>query len=190
VCVSHRNQAPAPPPSPVCDAPASVFNPIGNEKTRELSPVFLKSHIHLHWLAHLQAATPCEPLRRKPRAIAISPVPNGSCYTAGILHLLEPRRSVTGGRNQIAQPLALVGSQGYRTKTEGLSPRFFIRRWRCAYHRLMAWIPPGSNKNPGTVPAFFHPEVALRLPPANGLDPSGIEQKPRDSPRVFSLSSG
>jgi len=52
VCVSHRNQAPAPTAYAVCDAPASVFNPIGNEKTRELSPVFLKSHIHLHWLAH------------------------------------------------------------------------------------------------------------------------------------------
>jgi hypothetical protein len=64
----------------------------------------------LHWLAHLQAATPCEPLRRKPRAIAISPAPNRSCYTAGIRHLLEPKRSVTGGLNQIAQPLAQVGS--------------------------------------------------------------------------------
>jgi hypothetical protein len=52
----------------------------------------------------------CEPLRRKPRAIAISPAPNRSCYTAGNRHLLEPRRSVTGGLNQIAQPLALIGS--------------------------------------------------------------------------------
>jgi hypothetical protein len=53
----------------------------------------------------------CEPLRRKPRAIAISPAPNGWCYTAGIHHLLEPRRSVTVGLNQIAQPLALIGSR-------------------------------------------------------------------------------
>ena len=55
----------------------------------------------------------CEPLRRKPRAIAISPAPNRSCYTAGNHHLLEPKRSVTGGLNQIAQPLTLVGSPGY-----------------------------------------------------------------------------
>jgi hypothetical protein len=51
-----------------------------------------------------------EPLRRKPRAIAISPTPNGWCYTAGIHQLLEPRSSVAGGLNQIAQPLAQVGS--------------------------------------------------------------------------------
>ena len=99
VCVSHRNQAPAPTPSSVRDAPASVFSPIGNEKTQELSPVFLKSHNHLHWLAHLQAATPCEPLRRKPRAIAISPAPNGWCYTAGIRHLLEPSRVSQGSES-------------------------------------------------------------------------------------------
>jgi hypothetical protein len=37
-----------------------------------------------------------------------------------------------------------------------------IRRWRCAYHRLMAWIPPGSKR--GTVDLFIRPAVALRLP--------------------------
>ena len=41
--------------------------------------------------------SPREPLGRKPRAIAISPAPNGWCYTAGIHHLLEPKRSVVGG---------------------------------------------------------------------------------------------
>ena len=40
---------------------------------------------------------PCEPLRRKPRAIAISPAPNRSCYTAGITNLLGPKRSVVVG---------------------------------------------------------------------------------------------
>jgi hypothetical protein len=39
----------------------------------------------------------CEPLGRKPRAIAISPAPNRLCYTAGILYLLEPKRSVVVG---------------------------------------------------------------------------------------------
>ena len=33
-------------------------------------------------------------LRRKPRAIAINPAPNGWCHTAGIRHLLEPKRCV------------------------------------------------------------------------------------------------
>jgi len=39
------------------------------------------------------------------------------------------------------------------TPSGGGAARTVIRRWRCAYH---------------------DPEVALRLPPANGLDPSGI----------------
>jgi hypothetical protein len=46
---------------------------LGLAQTRGLFPVFLKSHNNLHWLAHLQAATPCEPHGRKPRAIAITP---------------------------------------------------------------------------------------------------------------------
>ena len=40
---------------------------------------------------------PCEPHRRKPRAIAISPTPNRSCYTAGITNLLVPKRRVLVG---------------------------------------------------------------------------------------------
>jgi hypothetical protein len=42
----------------------------------------------------------------------------------------------------------------------------------------------------GSIRIPHRPEVALRLPPANGLDPSGIEQKPMHSPRVFSLPIG
>jgi hypothetical protein len=38
-----------------------------------------------------------EPLRRKPRAIAISPAPNRWCYTAVITQLLVPKRSVLAG---------------------------------------------------------------------------------------------
>ena len=112
------------PPSSVRDAPASLFSPIGNEKTRELSPVFLKSHNHLHWLAHLQAATTCEPLRRKPRAIAISPAPNRSCYTAGIRHLLEPKRSATGGAD-LNRPTACAGWLTGLRKNPGTVPAFF-----------------------------------------------------------------
>jgi hypothetical protein len=40
------------------------------------------------------------------------------------------------------------------------------RRWRCAYR---------------------DPEVALRLPPANGLDPSGIDQKTQGQSPRFSI---
>ncbi|MCY3006550.1 MAG: hypothetical protein NTV29_11325 [Planctomycetota bacterium] len=38
-----------------------------------------------------------EPHGRKPRAMAISPAPNRLCYTAGITHLLEPKRSFLAG---------------------------------------------------------------------------------------------
>jgi hypothetical protein len=51
-------------------------------------------------VSHRKAAVgdlPCEPHRRKPRAIAISPAPNRLCYTAGITNLLGPKRSVVGG---------------------------------------------------------------------------------------------
>ena len=30
--------------------------------------------------------------------------------------------------------------------TGGGDARTVIRRWRCAYHRLMAWIPSGSKR--------------------------------------------
>jgi len=52
----------------------------------------------------------------------------------------------------------------------------------------MAGIPPGSGEVVRTIYrtgggadrrwrcAYRDPEVALRLPPANGLDPSGIEE--------------
>jgi hypothetical protein len=40
---------------------------------------------------------PCEPHRRKPRAIAISPAPNRLCYTARITNLLVPKRSFLVG---------------------------------------------------------------------------------------------
>jgi len=62
-----------------------------------------------------------------------------------------------------------------------------IRRWRCAYHRLMAGIPSGSKRGEDDLSArgyaerrwrcaYRDPEVALRLPPANGCDPFGIEE--------------
>jgi hypothetical protein len=50
---------------------------------------------------------PCEPHRRKPRAIAISPAPNRLCYTAGITNLLGPKRSVVGA--YLNRPTACAG---------------------------------------------------------------------------------
>jgi len=41
-----------------------------------------------------------------------------------------------------------------------------IRRWRCAYHRLMAWIPPGSGEVVRTIyptGGGADPAVALRV---------------------------
>jgi|694.fasta_scaffold67101_2 hypothetical protein len=49
----------------------------------------------------------------------------------------------------------------FRTMMFSLVRYVAYRRWRCAYHRLMAWIPPGSKR--GTVDLFIRPAVAMRL---------------------------
>jgi hypothetical protein len=113
--------------------------------------------------------SPREPLRRKPRAIAISPAPNRSCYTAGIHHLLESKRSVTGGLNQIAQPLALVGSpigdlpcEPLRRKPRAIAISPAPNR-SCYTAGIRHLLEPdaasqggGFEQNAGTVHAFFH----------------------------------
>jgi hypothetical protein len=46
----------------------------------------------------------------------------------------------------------------FRTMMFSLVRYVAYRRWRCAYHRLMAWIPSGSRRGTGR---FIRPAVAM-----------------------------
>ena len=53
-----------------------------------------------------------------------------------------------------------------------------IRRWRCAYRdpEVALRLPPANGCDPFGIEDYRDPGVALRLPPANGCHPFGIEE--------------